>query len=80
MLRYLGPLMFLGIGLYLYQNVGQHITHYMVFPMIEYLPGVGESMEERQRATAYAFIALGVVTLFRRLVSKSAMMDSGMGS
>jgi hypothetical protein len=80
MIRYLGPMMFLGVGLYLYQNVGQDITQLMVFPFIELLPGVGETMHERQRATAYAFIAIGVVTIFRKLLHKSGSMDSGMGS
>ena len=80
MIRYLGPMMFLGVGLYLYQNVGQDITQLMVFPFIELLPGVGETMLERQRATAYAFIAIGVITIFRKLLHKSGSMDSGMGS
>jgi hypothetical protein len=80
MIRYLGPMMFLGVGLYLYQNVGQDITQYMVFPLIEHLPGVGPTIQERQRATAYAFIAIGVITIFRKLLHKSGSMDSGMGS
>lgn len=78
MFRYFGPVMFLALGFYLYQNVGTDMSQYMALPFIDKVPGVGSSPADQQRATAYAFLGFGTVSFIRRVIHQSNTMDSGL--
>lgn len=65
--RYLGPVLFLGICIYLLQNQGRE----MFIPMIDKIPGVGSSPTEMQFASAVVFGVFGGFSLISRLVTQA---------
>ncbi len=64
--RYLGPVLFLGICVYLLQNQGRAMS----IPLIDKIPGVGSSPAEMQFASAVVFGVVGAFSLLSRFVTR----------
>ena len=65
--RYLGPVLFLGICIYLLQDPDLGMS----IPMINMIPGVGDSPKDMQFASAVVFGVVGGLSLVRRIATQA---------